>query len=248
MAYSTSCQVYWTDFNNNVIERDVDAATCTNSALTSCTITSSRGSTLPVTCNSLLQFVDVSFDYTAYFCSCGSNAISIPSTVYCVDICYNLHTQFSKCNVLSLYDGYTSGSPSIGVQSDTCVAYRCNTQGTLCTTDGSIAYICDNKDHGDQGISSTLSYACNCAGPATIPEIYRGTSGATEGSGCGKAAGTVSVSPGGHTTTTSTSSTSSLVSLVSTSTTQHGGREKYTFSLRSIVVSILGILLFLHLY
>lgn len=184
MSLTTTCSLFWVDVYDNVVEVDHDKAVC-DSTYTSCTITGSHGGTLAATCNSKQQYPDTTSSYyTSYFCACNGNSASIPDGVTCSPACYNLQTKFPTCNVVWLYNGFTSGSISNIVKQDTCTTYTCDSNGYECT-DSTVLYQCDNKEH-DSPIAddSNDSYVCNCAGAAQIPALYRGTNGASVGSGC----------------------------------------------------------------
>jgi len=208
MSVATHCNTYWVNLEYVVIEHDRDVATC-DSTLTSCTLMAANGGTLDVTCDSTLQVSGLaSTDYASYFCACGSHTVYVPSTVTCADLCYDLSYTFPKCNWLTLYDGYTSGSASIGVTEDLCEVFRCGKKGVRCTDKGQFLYLCDNAEHETPYISSTDLYVCNCHGPATIPEFYRGSSKKTHGTSCSGGAIVRAVSASNATSSTTASSPS----------------------------------------
>lgn len=186
MSVSSSCNTYFVDVFDNVTGNSTDSGTC-DSTLTTCTITTPNGNSVGLTCNSKLQSIPDSADFSSseYFCVCGDNPLSVPSIVNCASFCYKLSTSHN-CNFLTLYDGFTSGNSDIAVSADECSHLSCNQAGTICTTDQQTSYQCDNIDHDLPGPSSTKSYVCNCAGPAAIPEIYQ-QNGKTMGTACGNA-------------------------------------------------------------
>ncbi|KAL2837206.1 hypothetical protein BJX68DRAFT_259661 [Aspergillus pseudodeflectus] len=178
MSVTTECSMYWVDMQDIVGNYSQDPATC-NSDMTNCVITSPSGRKLEVACDSTLQFSGITdVSYSKYFCVCGSKAVSVPETVNCADKCYDLTHNFTTCNHLELYNGFTSGNPSNLVLNDTCGAFRCEVSGINCTLDGYWLYQCDNHQH-DSAASSTHSYICNCKGPATVPSGYDGKSNGT---------------------------------------------------------------------
>lgn len=227
MSLSTTCSLFWVDTNDNVVEVDHDSAVC-DSTYTSCTITGSHGGTLSATCDSKQRYSDAtgaSSHYASYFCACNGNSATIPSGVTCSPACYDLTTQFPTCNVVWVYNGFTSGSASNIVKQDICPAFTCDSNGVECTDSSStLLYQCDNQEHQSQVESdSNNSYICNCHGAAQIPELYRGSSGASTGSACGNSNG----GGGSGTTTTQPSNggaasvtTSPIVASPQTTTTQ----------------------------
>ncbi|KAM0723976.1 hypothetical protein Q7P37_000967 [Cladosporium fusiforme] len=187
MSLSTTCSLFWVDVNDNVVEVDNDNAVC-DSTSTSCTITGSHGGTLQATCNSEQQYPDTTSSfYSTYFCACNGNSVSIPSGVTCSPSCYDLTTSFPTCNLVWVYNAFTTGDPGTGINQDTCEAFTCDSNGIECTDSSStLLYQCDNEEHQSQVASdSTHSYICNCQGAAQIPDLYRGASGESVGSGCG---------------------------------------------------------------
>lgn len=186
MSLSTTCSLFWTDVNDNVVEVDHDDAVC-DSTYTTCKITGSHGGTLQATCDSKQHYPDaLSSYYTMYFCVCNGNSVSVPAGVTCSPSCYDLTTPFPTCSLVWLYDGFTSGSASNFVKQDTCQAFLCDSHGTMCTDSSkTLLYQCDNTDHDSQvADDSNDSYVCNCHGAAQIPEIYRGAGGKSLGTGC----------------------------------------------------------------
>jgi len=264
MALSTTCSLYWVDVNDDVVEVDNDSAVC-DSTYISCNITGSDGGTLQATCNSEQQYPDTTSDYySSYFCTCHGNSLSVPSGVTCSPSCYDLTTQFPTCNLVWLYDGFTGGSASIGVKTDTCSAFRCDSNGIECTdSSAKLLYQCDNEPHDSQDPSdSTDSYVCNCRDAAQIPEQYRGSSGASVGSGCsgndaggGSGTGTTTQPAGAGTATSTTASVTSSPSPTDISSTpgtttadsQGSASSKLTLS-RGMLLSLFSSIVFRLLY
>lgn len=203
---STTCNVYWTSLDDVVTEASAIKATCSDSSLKSCTITSTSGVSETLRCDSTLQVTPkgTSYSYANYFCACGGNPVRVPATVQCTDKCYSLTTSAS-CNVVWLTTGFTVGSPYNGVSGNPmCESFRCDSTKQICTDDGTVEYVCDNTQHDSQiASSSTRSYVCNCNGPAAIPSLYQ-QNGLTQGTACGGGSGSGSGSGGQATATTAT--------------------------------------------
>ncbi|KAK6537145.1 hypothetical protein TWF694_011343 [Orbilia ellipsospora] len=195
---STTCQIYFADtFTYNITSHYTDiTASCSG---TDCTLIASNGDEKEVTCNGILQYAGAGakVEDSGYICACGSDQITIPTTYNCADLCYNLDVS-SQCNFLTLNNGFLNGSPTNAVTSDTCSQYRCAGDGSnICTNDGATEYVCDNSDREYllSGISASMSYVCNCNGPATVPDIYGGGTGTACGQGSSNSNSSPSPSP-----------------------------------------------------
>ncbi|KAK4556822.1 hypothetical protein LTR86_005802 [Recurvomyces mirabilis] len=220
MSLQTTCSLFWVDVHDNVVEVDHDTAVC-DSTSTSCTITGSHGGTLQATCDSKQYYPSTTSSYySSYFCACGGKSASIPSGVTCSPACYQLTTSFPTCNLVWVYNGFTSGSASDGITQDTCEAFTCDSNGVECTeSTKTLLYQCDNQEHQSQVASdSTHSYICNCHAAAQIPQLYQGASGVSTGSGCSGSGGAAS-GPGSSIATIQTSGGTSTAAKPSTATT-----------------------------
>ncbi|KAK7991376.1 hypothetical protein PG996_013573 [Apiospora saccharicola] len=205
MSLSTTCKLFWTDLNDNVVSTTNETAQC-DSTYTQCLITprSSYGR-LHATCDSKSHFPEdqdhfrLSSRYSQYFCTCNGRTVTVPSGVTCGSTCYHMDTRFPDCALVTLYDGIAQGSPD-HTYKESCTSFDCDTTGVNCTNadGGGLLYKCDNYEHDSQIASeSSHSYVCNCHDPATIPSIYTTTSKDVRGKSCGTRGG------GGETTTTS---------------------------------------------
>lgn len=203
MSLSTSCKLFWTDLQNNVVSTTNETAQC-DSTYTQCLITPrSAYGCLHATCDSQTHFPEeqdhfrLSSRYSQYFCTCNGRTVTVPSGVTCGSTCYSMETKFPGCALVTLYDDSAQGSPDHSYK-ESCTAFDCDTTGVNCTTtDSGLLYKCDNYEYPSQIDSdSSHSYVCNCHGAATIPAIYTSTGKDIQCNSCGTGGG------GGTTTTT----------------------------------------------
>lgn len=193
MSLITTCKLFWTDVNDNVVSTTNETARC-DTTYTECLITPKTSyGRLHATCDSKSHFPEeqdhfrLSSHYSQYFCTCNGRTVTVPSGVTCGSTCYKMDTRFPECALVTLYDGVTRGSLDHSYK-ESCTAFDCDATGVICTdTSGSgPLYRCDNYEHTSQIASdSSHSYVCNCHDAATIPAIYTSTSKYVQGKTCG---------------------------------------------------------------
>ncbi|KAF7552995.1 hypothetical protein G7Z17_g3941 [Cylindrodendrum hubeiense] len=191
LTHTSSCDLYFTDFDSAVNHVYKKQKLKWDSSLTKCDLPLDSENTLHATCNSKLQsFPFASFTVDGYFCVCHGRPLYVPNDIYCDTRCYpDLKKSFNQCNWMEFYySGFKDNLNDMAILCDSCNKFSCDDKGTRCAANIN-TWLCDNKEHEVpyQDLEPGKSYVCNCHGPATIPKMYRSlTLGKSGGIGCKK--------------------------------------------------------------